>query len=194
MRISDKGLKFISSWEGEVLHIYLDVVGIPTVGVGHVVLPGEDFTGGITHQEAIDLLRKDVAKCEKVLNDTEVVKVTLTQNQFDSLCSWLFNVGTGALARSTTLAKLNQGDVTGAASGLLLWVKAGGHVNQGLLNRRKAERQVFLTPDEPTIDGGSETVAPISPDSLTPTTAPVIPGPFSTCVNFIQSIFTGKKK
>ena len=87
MRISNDGLQFIMREEGVVLHIYKDQVGIPTVGVGHVVLPGEDFSDGLTKQEAMELLRKDASKCERALNDTSVIKVPLTQNQFDAMSS-----------------------------------------------------------------------------------------------------------
>lgn len=167
MKISDAGLRFIMRWEGTILHVYKDQVGIPTVGVGHVVLPGEDFSGGITHQQAMELLRKDVAKCERALNDPGIVKVKLTQNQFDAMCSWLFNCGTGALTRSSTLTKLNAGDVQGAAEALLLWSKAGGKPNQGLLNRRKDEKRVFLTPD-PTL----EPVPTADPPTVTPEPSP----------------------
>lgn len=176
MQISSDGLKFIMRWEGVVLHVYKDQVGIPTAGVGHVVLPGEDFSDGLTNEEAMELLRKDVGKCERALNDSKVVKVPLTQNQFDSMCSWLFNVGTGALTRSSTLTKLNAGDIPGAAEALLLWSKAGGKPNQGLLNRRKAEKAVFLTPDPVPTEDTQDVPPEPAPEPTPPVVLP--PGPY----------------
>jgi lysozyme len=149
MKTSPNGLSFIAKWEGEVDHVYNDIAGIPTIGVGHVVRPGESFPNGISHDQAMQLLAGDVGIAENQVNTR--VTAQLTQNQFDALVSFTFNCGGGSLAQSSTLRLLNQGDVQGAADGLLLWCKAniGGKLvtNQGLLRRRESERQLFLTPD-----------------------------------------------
>jgi lysozyme len=172
MRISDAGLKFIMRWEGTVLHIYKDQVGLATIGVGHLIKPGEDFSKGLTLEQAMELLRTDVAKCENAINDQLInnpqLKVDISQNMFDSLSSWLFNCGTGALKQSSTYKKLLIGDVVGAADGLLLWCKAGGVTNQGLLNRRRDERKVFLTPDPVVVTQPISEPAPVEPTVDTP--------------------------
>lgn len=160
--ISDHGLLFTAGWEGEVLHEYRDIVKILTIGYGHVVLAGESFPGTITHEEALALLRKDMQKAIDAINkycvNEDGTPIELTQNWVDALCSFVFNCGRGALEhkelgsgriiRSTVLVKLKLGDYRGAADALLMWCKAGGKPNTGLLNRRKAERQLALTPDE----------------------------------------------
>lgn len=144
MKVNQQGLDFIARWEGVVLRVYKDVVGIPTIGVGHVLLPGESFPNGITKDEALVLLSKDVAKCEAAI--TKYITQPINQNQFNALASFTFNCGTGALQQSTVRRKLNQGDYQGAADALLMWNKAGGKFNRGLANRRADERKLFLTP------------------------------------------------
>jgi lysozyme len=145
MKTSDAGVAFIAGWEGEVLHVYKDCVGIPTVGVGHVVLQGEDFSHGITHEQALEILRKDLGKAEQAV--ARNIRVPLTQNQFDALVSLVFNAGAGAVKGSTLAIKLNAGDYAGAADEFPKWCHAGGKVNAGLLRRRMSEQQMFLRED-----------------------------------------------
>lgn len=144
MQVDQAGLDFIARWEGVVLHVYKDIVGIPTIGVGHVLLPGESFPNGITREQALEILAKDVRKCEIAI--AKYIEVEINQNQYNALASFTFNCGTGALQKSTVRRKLNTRDYQGAADALLMWCKAGGKVNQGLLNRRKDERKLFLKP------------------------------------------------
>jgi lysozyme len=146
MKMSDEGLRFLANEEGTVLHVYKDVVGIPTIGVGHVVRAGESFPNGITLEQAMKLLANDVMVAENAIKTH--VKVELNQNQFDALTSFIFNCGGGAFASSTMLKLLNQSDYVGCADQLLRWVHAGKDVNQGLVNRRKRERALFLKPVE----------------------------------------------
>ncbi|RPI74763.1 MAG: lysozyme, partial [Desulfobacteraceae bacterium] len=68
----------------------------------------------------------------------------LSQNQFDSLVSLVYNIGAGAFERSTLLRLLNQGDYTGAANQFCLWNKAGGKILPGLIKRRCEETLLFL--------------------------------------------------
>ncbi|NBV89132.1 MAG: lysozyme [Betaproteobacteria bacterium] len=148
MRASDVGLSFIMKWEGTVLKPYKDIAGIWTIGCGHVIKPGEQF-GEITLQQAMDLLRSDIKVAEGGVN--KAVNVPLTQPMFDALCSFAFNVGTGALSASSALKKLNAGDYAAAADLLLLWSKVrdpktGALVTSaGLYNRRLSEKQLFLS-------------------------------------------------
>lgn len=146
MQTSTNGLNFIAHEEGTVLHVYKDVAGIPTIGVGHVLRPGESYPNGITHDQALTLLKQDVSTAEHAVNVG--VKVALSQNAFDALTSFVFNVGTGAFASSTLLKVLNEGNHQAAADELPRWCHApAGVVNQGLLGRRNRERALFLAPD-----------------------------------------------
>jgi len=83
-----------------------------------------------------------VLEAEDAVN--RLVKVELTQNQFDMLVSFVFNVGEGQFKRSTLLRLLNQGDYEGAANELPKWKFDNGKMIQGLLNRRLEEQKIFL--------------------------------------------------
>lgn len=167
MKVDQAGLDFIARWEGVVLRVYKDVVGIPTIGVGHVLLPGESFPNGITREKALEILAKDVAKCEAAI--TKYITQPLNQNQFNALASFTFNCGTGALQTSTVRRKLNNGDYQGAADALLMWNKAGGKFNRGLANRRADERKLFLAP----VVSPPSVAQPVQqPETEQPTTSP----------------------
>ena len=73
------------------------------------------------------------------------VTVSLTQNQFDALVSWTFNLGPGNLKESTMLKKLNQGLYEEVPDEMRRWNKAGGEVLEGLVRRRDAEAELFGT-------------------------------------------------
>ena len=140
MKISQKGLDLIKSFEGLELKAYKDSVGVLTIGWGSTgshVKPGMV----ITKEQAETLLKQDVSRFEKGVND--LVKVPLTQNQFDSLVSFSFNLGLGNLKSSTLLKKLNASDYSGAANEFLRWNKAAGEVLNGLTRRRQAEKDMF---------------------------------------------------
>lgn len=149
MKTSTAGIAFICSHEGFVPHVYKDVAGIPTIGFGHALLPGESFPAPISRDQAMDLMGRDLAKFEAAVNT--LVTVPLSQCEFDALVSFSYNCGTGALKASSTLRLLNQGDYTAAADGLLLWNKRTDQqsgklvVDQGLAARRMAERDLFLS-------------------------------------------------
>lgn len=112
-----------------------------TIGYGHT---GADVYEGltITLAQAETLLERDLRTSEGYVNS--LVKVGLTQNQFDALVSFVYNVGGGAFKDSTLLRLLNAGDYTGAADQLLRWNKAQGKVMAGLIKRRQKERELFL--------------------------------------------------
>lgn len=140
MKISEEGLDIIKSFEGLELKTYKDSVGVLTIGWGSTgshVKPGMVITKG----QAEELLKQDVSRFEKGIND--LVKVPLTQNQFDALVSFSFNLGLGNLKSSTLLRKLNMSDYSGAAGEFLRWNKAGGKVLNGLTRRRQAEKDMF---------------------------------------------------
>lgn len=142
MKISDEGLAFIKKHEGCRYEAYLDSGGIPTVGVGHT---GPEVHMGMTidEEEAIRLLRGDVETAEKCVNNC--VAVSLTQSQFDALVSFTFNVGCGALRRSTLLQYLNDGQDDLAAREFVRWNRVRSRVVAGLTKRRESERDLFLS-------------------------------------------------
>ncbi|WP_145525878.1 lysozyme [Yersinia rohdei] len=145
MQISENGINKLKVEEGERLTGYKDSRGIPTVGVGHTgVVDGKPVAVGmvITKDKSSELLRSDLAWVEKAIATN--VKVPLTQNQYDALCSLIFNIGPTAFANSTVLKRLNAGDYKGAADAFLMWKKAGNDLNI-LLPRRQRERSLFLS-------------------------------------------------
>jgi len=87
-------------------------------------------------------LRTDVETSEHYVNN--LVKVPLTQSQFDALVSLVFNIGGGAFRKSTLLLRLNDGEDLQAADEFLKWNRAGGKVMAGLVKRRESEREQFL--------------------------------------------------
>lgn len=140
MRTSENGRKLIQQFEGCREKAYQDCVGVWTIGYGHT---GNVKAGQvISKKEADRLLSEDLKRFESGVEKN--VKVALTQNQFDALVSFCYNLGVGSLQKSTLLKKLNNGDHKGAAEEFLKWNKAGGKVLTGLVRRREAERQLFL--------------------------------------------------
>jgi lysozyme len=154
MKISEEGIEFIKEFEGFETLPYPDAAGFMTVGYGHLIKKGEKFSS-VTPDEAEILLGHDLINFEKIVNTN--VKVDLNQNQFDALVSFVFNVGEGKEGvkdgfvtlrsgkPSTMLRKLNAGDYEGAANEFPKWNRAGGVVLKGLIRRREAEKELFLS-------------------------------------------------
>lgn len=140
MKTSPNGRALIRKAEGDRLTAYYCPAGVLTIGVGHT---GPDVKPGmtITQAQSDALLSADLAKFEAAVSRN--VKVPLTQNQFDALVSFTYNLGEGALRSSTLLRMLNAGDYTGAAAQFARWDKAGGKVLAGLTKRRAAEAALF---------------------------------------------------
>ena len=149
MQLSAEGLELIKKSEGFRDRVYLDVAGFPTIGYGHLIKPNESFPGGIAEPQAAAILAGDVRDAEQAVS--RLVRVALTQGQFDALVDFCFNLGAGRLAGSTLLRKLNAGHHDAAAQQLLAWDHAGGAVNSGLKARREAELQLWISgePAEP---------------------------------------------
>lgn len=141
MKVSNNGINLIKRFEGLELKSYKDSVGILTIGYGHTnaVKAGDVVTG----EQADAFLREDLQVAELTVNTN--VKVKLTQGQFDALVSFVFNLGSGNFVKSTLIKKLNAGDYAGAADEFGKWGNAGGKKLPGLVKRRAAEREVFLT-------------------------------------------------
>jgi lysozyme len=141
-----KAIDLIKQFEGCRLFAYRDSVGIPTIGYGHT--DGVTMDQIITPSEAEDILAEDLQKFE---DGVRMLAPGATGNQFAALTSFAFNVGLRALGTSTLLRRFLAGDIQGAADEFLHWNK--GHVAgvlvelEGLTKRRRAEREVFLTPD-----------------------------------------------
>ena len=145
MQISRRGMDFIRQEEGERLTGYKDSRGIPTIGVGHT---GEVNTipvsvgMTITPEQSVSLLKDDLAWVENTV--ASCVTAELSQNQYDALCSLIFNIGANAFKNSTLLKLLNQGLFPAAADEFLKWRKAGRDPDI-LLPRRQRERAYFLS-------------------------------------------------
>ena len=139
LTIGEKGLELIKSFEGLRLRAYLCPAKVWTIGYGHT----GDVRGGqvITQSQADDLLKQDLRRFEIAVR--KLVKVPLTQNQFDALVSFAYNVGEAALSRSTLLRKLNAGDLAGTKLEFAKWNKGGGKVLAGLTRRRADEANLF---------------------------------------------------
>ena len=139
---SDAGIALTKGFEGLRLIAYRDCAGVLTVGYGHT---GPDVVEGmvIDEADAEALLRKDMQEAVDCVN--RAVTAAITQNQFDALVDFCFNVGCGALLSSTLLRKVNAGDSAEAATQFALWVHAGGEVVAGLVRRRKEEAALFLS-------------------------------------------------
>jgi lysozyme len=153
LKTSDAGLQHIMEAEGVRTVAYKDSKGIPTIGVGHT---GPDVHLGMkaSTEQIKAWLVNDVKTAEDAVN--KLVKVLLTQNQYDALVSFVFNVGSGAFEKSTLLKRLNSGDIQGAAGEFPRWSLADGKVLRGLMNRRLIEQELFLNGDENDEEGPTE--------------------------------------
>lgn len=158
MKTSNKGRKFIESWEGLILSAYDDATdkvvpvgqtpkGTLTIGYGHTDAAGPPkvYVGQrITAAEADAYLAADLASVENEVN--HLVKVPVNQNQYDALVSFQFNTGWLGHSGCSLLSALNSGKYDLAANDFKLYDHAGGQVVAGLTKRRNAERAMFLEP------------------------------------------------
>ena len=146
MQTSDKGIALIKQFEGCKLTAYQDSVGVWSIGYGWTQpVDGKPIRAGMTikQETAERLLKTGLVSYESDVS--RLVKVGVTQGQFDALVSFTYNLGARSLSTSTLLRKLNAGDYAGAADEFLRWNKAGGKVLNGLTRRREAERALFLS-------------------------------------------------
>ena len=151
VKTSDNGLKIVTLNEGNVFHIYDDQAGFATIGVGHLLTADDKssgkFVNGITVEQSLELLRHDIASTEKAVDD--LVRVPLTQNQFDALVDFTFNLGSGALQSSTLLKKLNAGDYAAVPAQMMKWNKVRNpktkklEVSRGITARRKRSADLW---------------------------------------------------
>ena len=144
--LSANGTQLISSFEGLELIAYQCPAKVWTIGSGTTIYPnGKPVQQGDTCslEQALSYKSYDLMRFSKLVN--HVVNVPLTQNQFDALVSLVYNIGPHAFKTSTLLKKLNIGDYHAAAKQFSVWNKSKGKVLQGLVNRRAAEKKLFLT-------------------------------------------------
>lgn len=148
MKINKAGFDLIKTFEGCRLKAYKCSAGVITIGYGSTYYPNRSpikITDKLNSvQDAEDLLLVTVEEFENNVSAL-FYNVTLTQNQFNALVSFAFNLGVGALAKSTLLkkAKLNPNDKTIALE-FAKWVNAGGKKLPGLIRRRKAESDLYF--------------------------------------------------
>ncbi len=142
LQYSKTGLALTERFEGCRLQAYPDQGGVWTIGYGHT---GPDVHEGMTctPQQSQAWLVLDTHAAEQAVNDLVVPQ--LTQGEFDALVDFVFNLGRGAFERSTMLRLLNGGDIASAAGQFALWDHIGGREIAGLLRRRLAEKQEFLS-------------------------------------------------
>jgi lysozyme len=156
VKVSQKCIEQIKKDEGVRNRPYQCPALLWTVGVGHVIDPYHakvpmadrkqlpipaSWDRVLSAEEIDEILRKDLNRFEAGV--LRLIKVKLTQGQFDGLVSFSFNVGLGNLQNSTLRMKLNRGDYEGAAEQFLVWTKAGGKVLKGLVIRRTHEKEMF---------------------------------------------------
>ncbi len=143
MKISYNGVQFLKQWEGFKAEAYKETGGVWTIGYGTTKWLGKPVEQGmtITEKEAELALQVDLAWAQTAVN--QLVRVSLTQNMFDALVSFVYNVGETAFSKSTLLRLLNQGNYTEVSKQFERWKFDNGKVVKGLLARREAERALF---------------------------------------------------
>lgn len=137
MKTSDEGILFLASHEGLVLSPYRDAAGVWTIGFGHTRMagpPDPEEIKRLTIEEAVEIFRRDLGRFEQAVSESGV----WSQHEFDALVSFTFNLGEGNLHR--LLRGRNRQEI---ADAILLYNKAGGKVNRGLVRRRQEERVLF---------------------------------------------------
>jgi lysozyme len=155
MEISERGIELLGELEGRESHVYLESAGFQTIGIGHLMTRSELMSGkiwiggksvawrnGLSSDDIDELLRQDVSKAAETVNT--FVDVPLSQNQFDALVSFVFNIGGQAFRKSTLRRLLNAGDYASVPEQMRRWHHAGGRDVQGLKNRREKEISLWL--------------------------------------------------
>jgi GH24 family phage-related lysozyme (muramidase) len=136
---------FIAPEEGERLVAYRDSVGIPTIGFGHTA--GVRMGMTISHQQALEMLRSDVAAHRAGLHryfTPVTIEVRLPPTRDAAYTSTAFNCGVAAIGKSTATRRLNAGNIAGGCEALTWWKSAGGRVLRGLFERRKREQALCM--------------------------------------------------
>jgi lysozyme len=140
MKISQEAIDQIKKFEGFKSKAYLDAVGIPTIGYGHI--SGVKLKDVCTEEQAEEFLKQDLIPGEEAI--TKLVKVDLNQGQWDSLLDFCFNLGVGSFSRSSLLRLLNERKFSEAAEEFDKWIYGGHQILPGLITRRNWEKRRFL--------------------------------------------------
>lgn len=141
MNTSATGQQAVRNEEGLRLQVYICAGGKATIGYGHKLKVGESFPNGITKTQAEQLFQRDISTAESVIN--KYVKVLLTQNQYDALVEFVFNIGSEYFRKSTILKRLNERKFDEAANEFGRWIYAGGKICEALISRRSRTRKRF---------------------------------------------------
>jgi len=143
---SQNCINMIKMFEGFRAKPYKCPAGVPTIGYGSTFYSnGKKVTlkdKPITEQDATNLLTTVVTNFSSGVS--KLLKIQVTQNQFDALVDFAYNVGIGNLKSSTLLKKVNAKNFSGAALEFIKWNKADGKVLPGLTKRRTAEKDLFI--------------------------------------------------
>lgn len=148
MRVTKKGIDIIKKYEGFSKVPYLCPAGVPTIGYGSTFYPsGKKVTiidKPLSEEQALQMLIVIVDKF--AIKVTKLLSKELSENQFNAVVSFAYNVGIGALSKSTLLKKINNNpsDKT-IRDEFLKWNKAGGKVLNGLVKRRLEESELYFT-------------------------------------------------
>lgn len=142
MKIGKKGLELLKLWEqapkgGFATISYKCSAGKDTIGWGHVIKPADNIKEPITELQAEELLKNDIKWAEESVNKN--VKVTITQNQFDALVCFVFNIGATNFKSSTLLKFINEELWDKIPTQFMRWLYSNKVFIKGLENRRKAE-------------------------------------------------------
>jgi len=182
MSVNKATIDLIKAFEGCRLTAYQDIAGIWTIVYGTTaaadlgIVPCKGLS--ITQDRADDLLRLGIDKFAATVDALIIANVNA--NEFGACVSLAYNIGPTAFAKSTVLRELNAGNKDKAAAAFQMWNKAGGVVSKGLVRRREAERQLFLTP----VTADMHTV----PDQTEPEST------LAAIFNAIVALFQGLKK
>lgn len=148
MTISSKGIALIQEFEGFMPNWYADPVGVRTIGYGWTHALPDHFSPPLSKGKAALLLRSTVLSYSECVSKR--LKTEVNQNQFDALVSFTYNLGCGAMKRSTLMRRVNARRFDDVPAQFARWNKAGGRVLRGLTRRRHAEAKLFATPvDDP---------------------------------------------
>lgn len=141
-----KNLDLITKFEGFRSEPYLCPASIPTIGYGSTRYADGTKVSmqdkAITEDEALELMKQTLVNYENAV--TKYVTVPLTQNQFDALVSFVYNIGEDNFKKSTLVKKLNTGDYESVGTEIIRWNRAGGKVLAGLIKRREEEKDLFM--------------------------------------------------
>lgn len=141
--VTQEGIDLIKRFEGFSPTVYICPAGYPTIGYGHLVKDSGRYEQGITEAEAEELLRRDVHAAENAV--LRLIDVPLTDGQFNALVSFTFNLGAGALQRSTLRRKVNRQAHSEVPEQFMRWVWAGGQKLRGLAIRRQHEAGTYTS-------------------------------------------------